>query len=177
MKIATIGVGAILPLIKLADTVTEPEVIAALTKVITEHGEQAQAIVKLTDEKSGLETKVADLEKTVSDKGKEVLNAKVVALVDGAISARKIMAAEKENYIKLAEANFDITKAVLDSKPANPSIKESLSATDGSKSELVKLSEMSFDELHRNGKLVKLKELDVNAYNAKFKEEYGKDPK
>ncbi|MEG1464827.1 MAG: hypothetical protein RSC11_08015, partial [Mucinivorans sp.] len=39
--------------------------------------------------------------------------AAITALVDGAIADRKITADAKENYVKLAQADFDSTKAIL----------------------------------------------------------------
>lgn len=82
-----------------------------------------KAVVKhITDLMNGnketatLRERVTTLEgelKTYRDKDAAARQAEIVSLVDGAIKERKITAGEREDYIGLAEQDFDRTKKIL----------------------------------------------------------------
>lgn len=84
---------------------------------------QITALMNGSKEATTLRERVTTLEgelQTYRDKEKAVRQAEIVSLVDGAIKERKITAAQREDYISLAEQDFDRTKKVLDSIAAVP---------------------------------------------------------
>ena len=99
--------------LKLSDGASEAEILLAVQQ-------SAQNAIKLADlqgqvttlagEKTALELKLKGFE----DAEKAAEETKRVELVDGAIAAKKITAAEKESFLKLATADFDSTKKILD---------------------------------------------------------------
>lgn len=68
------------------------------------------------------EARVKELEEKEADAAKANATAAITALVDGAVTAGKITASQKDNYIVLATANLASTKAVLDAIPARKSL-------------------------------------------------------
>jgi len=85
------------------------------------------------------------------------LKEKATALVEGALSAKKIVAAQKENYIALAassEEAFKAQKAILDGMKGYESPLGALSA-DGDETDEQRVAE--YKKLHTEGKLAKLK--------------------
>lgn len=176
MKLTTIGVAGILPLIKLADTATEADAIEAINQVfqLADKLEKENVILKAGDKKK--DDKITELEGKLTAEIKLKDEAEMGALKTEAVNQRKVTVAEFEGIVKLADGKLDKVKEFLATKPANASIKEILQDQEGNKTELVKLSEQSWADLHKSGKLVRLKELDVNVYNSKFKEKYNKEP-
>lgn len=67
-------------------------------------------IASLRDQITNLEGEL----KTYRDKDAAARQAEIVDLVDGAIKDRKITAAEREDYIGLAEKDFERTKKILE---------------------------------------------------------------
>lgn len=177
MKLSTINAVGLLPLIKLSDEVTEAQVISKVTEIVQLAEQQGKDLVQLRDEKKVSDDKVIELQSKLDTLETEGKKAKSIALADKAVADRKITPAQKDIYVKLADKDYENTEALLNSMPANPSIKDTISQGDGAKSELVQLSEMSFDDLHKQNKLVRLKELAPETFKAKFKERYGKEPK
>lgn len=161
--------------IKLADSANEAEVYAALDKVLStttsEIEAKKQEIIKLTSERDELKTK---LEQAAAQAVKD----KALALVDGAIAAKKILASEKDNYIKLAEANYDAVKAILDAKSGYEPVHAKLTTggPDEDDDDDAALAE-EWDKLHKAGKLEKLKLSSPDKYAKLFKAKYGREPK
>lgn len=103
--------------------------------------------------------------------------AKIVALVDEAATAKKITEADKPHYVKLATADFDSTKAILDGMKPYESIQNKL--TDESSvnaAELGELIKLSGEQLFNQGKLERLKELSPAHYKLKYKDAFGELP-
>lgn len=76
-------------------------------------------------EAKNLQDKLADVEgKLKAYKGaeEEARNASIAAMVDNAISAGKIEAGSKEDWISMAKANLDMVKKTLDSIPGRTNI-------------------------------------------------------
>jgi ATP-dependent protease ClpP protease subunit len=76
-------------------------------------------------EAKNLQDKLADVEgklKAYKDAEEEARNASIAAMVDNAISAGKIEAGSKEDWISMAKANLDMVKKTLDSIPGRTNI-------------------------------------------------------
>lgn len=102
---------------------------------------------------------------------------KVIALVDGAIAGKKLMAGDREKYVKLAKADFDTTKELIEGMKPYESIESKLSVatTDEEKSELAELMKLSGVELYQQGKLEKLQKLSLPVFKTKYKEAFAID--
>jgi hypothetical protein len=131
--------------------------------------EFTEVVKKLLTDKSTLAQKVNDLES-------EKENDKIVSLVDGAVAAKKITADQKEKYVKLAKADFNTTKEVLDGMKAYQPIEKVLSDDEiTSDKEVAQLIKLSYDELWKAGKLETLKAKNLDAFKLKFKEAFNKE--
>jgi hypothetical protein len=166
MKLIQLTAATLLPLLKLAEGATPDEVQSAIEDQVTLVGTQASEIVKLTQAKTDAENKVLALEQSINE-------AKVVALVNGAIEARKIVEGDKDKYIKLAHADFDTTKSVLESMQAAPTVHSQLGADDKTKA----YEKLTWQELDAQDKLITLKAENIELFKAKFKEQFGRDYK
>lgn len=90
---------------------TDEAIIAAITEQRTE----AKTQLELKDTTiTSLQAKIDAFEA----KEKEAKEAAIVALVDDAVTAKKIVAADKPMYLSLAQSNFESTKALLDKMTA-----------------------------------------------------------
>jgi hypothetical protein len=161
--------------ISLADTATEADVMLALDAVLGKNTTlteltttQAAEITRLTGEKQTLETEVANEKKATQD-------SKAVMLVEGAVAAKKITAAQKDGYVKLAKADFDSTKAILDGMTGFKSISGQIDESSDDNDD-VKLA-AEYDKLHKSGKLVALKASNPDKYKQLYKARYGNEPK
>lgn len=83
----------------------DQEVVKQITNLMNGEKETAQLREKITSLEGDLQT--------YRDKEKADRQAEIVNLVDGAIKDRKITAGEREDYICLAEQDFDRTKKIL----------------------------------------------------------------
>ena len=165
----------VLPLIGLAEGATPEQVQEAIKGMVTLSETQKNTIVTLTSEKEAAEGKVTELGQKVKEMETLATEQKVTALVEGAITAKKITADQKDNYVKLANSDFDTTKALLDGMKSNPSVKtkiEEEKADSGAEFE-----KLSWDEMDKSGKLVRLKADHPEIFYAKFKAKYGTDHK
>jgi len=120
-------------------------------------------------ENTTLKTTVANLKKAADEK-------KITDLVDGAITAKKLAAGDRDKYIKLANADFDTTKELLDGMKAYESIETKLAAGslgDVEKAELAELCKLSGHDLYLQGKLERLQKLSEPHFKSKYKEAFG----
>lgn len=157
----------------LPETATEAEISQKLAEVLSLNASSAAEIIKLKGDKLSLEQKLTGLEAAAAE-------AKVAALVDGAIAAKKLAAGDRDKYVKLAKADFDTTKEVIDGMKAYESVETRLSAGSGDEAnnpELQQLLKLSGRDLYMEGKLDRLKELSPEYFKLKYKEYYGSDPK
>lgn len=139
------------------------------------------AIAKLAAKASNADALKTQLD-TVSQKLQTVqadaVNAKAEGLIDGAIGAGKIPAGDKEKYVKLAKADFESTKEVVDGMKAYTSIQQQMNneGNDAVKSaRLAELIKMSGQELYMKGHFEELKVLSMDVFKAKYKEYFGGD--
>jgi hypothetical protein len=148
----------------LAETATDEQIAEKLATVTN----SANQVTQLTTENTGLKAEVVRLKKEAAEK-------QVADLVDNAITAGKLAAGEREHYVKLATADFETVKTLLEGKQANPSIKEQLSggANAAHTAELQELLKLSGSDLYEQGKLERLQELDAESFKLKYKEVFG----
>jgi hypothetical protein len=108
---------------------------------------------------------------------------KINNLVDGAIAANKLAAGDKDRYLKLAKADFETTKELIDAMKPYESIESRLSAagngtaTEADKARLTELCKLSGVELYNQGLLEELKKLSLPSFVIKYKEAFGSDYK
>lgn len=124
----------------------------------------------LAGENQTLKKKVEDLEAAQVTKRNE-------DLVDGAITATKLTAGDRETYLKLATADFETTKKVIDGMKPYESIEGKLTGdnTSANKLEVDELMKQTGRELYLSGKLERLKVLSIEHFKLKYKEAYGVD--
>lgn len=155
---------ALATLLTLADTATENEIFEAVKK-------QHEAYVKLKADNKIVTDELTAL-KTANGQ------AKIVTLVDDAFNAKKITEPEKAQYTKLANADFDTTKALLDGMKPYESIEQKLKGDNTTNAiELAEIIKLSGDEIFEQGKFTRLKELSPVHYKLKYKEAFGVEPK
>lgn len=159
----------VLPMLKLTAEATTEEVQAAIEGLVTLAAENAEAvkvkeleIVKLTTESADFKAKYEAGVKLAND-------AKITALVDGAVSERKIVEGEKANFIKLASADFDTTKSLIDGMKAAPTVASQMKEGEPGED----LAKLSWKELEGKGKLITLKAQDLPLFKEKFKAEFN----
>ena len=101
--------------LKLQDGVSEADILLAVQKTAQDAiklSDLNRQVTTLTAEKTRLEGEL----KTYKDAETAALELTRIKLVDDAIAAKKITASEKDTYLKLAAADFDAVKTILDTK-------------------------------------------------------------
>jgi hypothetical protein len=129
-------------------------------------GEIINAINQLKNVQKTHETVIAEQKEALS----KVASKNAEQLVDAAIAAKKITAAQKEQFVKLAMSDFDTAKTVLDTMQAPRNITASLKSetTTGTGAPTAK----KFKELSE-AELLELRSNEPETYKELFKAEYG----
>lgn len=160
--------------IELATGATEQQILSAMKKGVSTL--QSQLTAK-TDEVETLTTKVGELETQLADKDKDVLKTKAENLVDTALAANKIVAAEKDSFVQLAMASedgYNSVKTILDGKKPYKPVSQQLNADElDDDTKLV----AAWDEHHRKGTLEKVKLKSPEHFKAMHVAKFGKEPK
>ena len=130
----------------------------------------AEKVIELQSSLKVLQDKIAGFE----TQRLTALKAEATTLIDAAVKDGRIDAGAKEHYIKLFDSNHDATKSALAALRPHKSVSGSLADANPPSDELVKLS---WDELDKANKLVKLKSENPDLYKSKFKEKFGTEPK
>lgn len=158
----------------LPETATDNEISTKLAAVMAENAKLPglnEEITKLKVNVTNLSTENEALKKEASEK-------KIGDLVDGAITAKKLTAGEREKWLKLAAADFETTKELIESMKAFESVETRLAAGEnGANPELAELLKLSGRELYMQGKFNKLKALSLEQFKLKYKEYFGTDYK
>lgn len=151
----------ILAKLGLPEDATEEQAIAAI-----------EIIQKMEDENKTLKEDKTKLEGTLKNMHTE----QVTALVDGAISAKKITADMKEHYVKLATNDFETTKCIIDKMQVAPTI---TSLIQGKIEQQAGREGWTFEDYRQKAPadLEAMKTSDVEKYKSLFKAEYGREPK
>lgn len=170
MKLTSIAVAGLLPLIKLSDTATEAEAIAKLTELVQLADPNYTELVQLRDYKKTTEPKVTELETKLTEAVKLKDAAEMSALKEQAVNVHKKVTVAQ--FDKLAASmDFVKLKDYLATEPANPTIQQTMHQQASNTTEVEKLVKLGWDELHKTGKLEKLKQLDEPAF-IKLKDEW-----
>lgn len=175
MDLIQLKASEILPLVKLGEGATEEEAVAKVTEILTLAQTQAAEIVTLKSEKTAVEVKLCEKEAELDILQKETRQKEIINLVDTAVSERRITADQKPHFVKLAAVDFDGTRALIESMPANPTVKSQvINLKEDEKAEAIKLG---WDLLDKSGKLPELKKNDPETFNLLYKKKFGKDYK
>jgi uncharacterized protein YrzB (UPF0473 family) len=175
MKMINLSADFVLPVIGLAEGAKPEEVQSKISEIVQLAASQKEQLATLAAEKVQATEKVTKLQAKLEEQINLAKQEKVTALVDGAVTARKITADQKEHFVKLAAADFDAAKSVLDSMPAAPTAKSVVEkSAEDANAELIKLT---WDELDKSGKLIQLKASDPESFKAKFKAKFGTEYK
>lgn len=159
----------------LPETASDLEITTKLAAVLAEAGKVpglTQEVTKLKGDLQESNDKLAQLQKEASEK-------KVNDLVDGAITAGKLGADDKPEWVKLATENYETTAAVLAKMQGHTSIEQQLAANGDAGANSVELQELlklSGRDLYLQGKFERLKHLSVPHFKTKYKEYFNVDP-
>ncbi len=141
-----------------------------ITEALLAFKNSAAASLQLAGENKTLGDEIIRLKKEATDK-------KITDLVDGGIDSKKLMAGDRDRFVKLATADFDTVKELIDGMKPYESIAGKLAAGGAStaeKAELADLLKLSGEQLYKqDGKLARLKQLDMETFKVKYKEALG----
>lgn len=166
MKLIELSALAVLPLLKLSAEATAEEAQTAISNLVTLADTQATQLITLKAERDDFETKY-------NAEVKLAAQAKVVTFLDAAETAGKFVKGDRPKWEKLANADFDGTKDILDAMPSNKTVLEQLKDEDTNS----KLLTLSYDELDKSNKLETLKAENFAVFKEKFKAKHGVDYK
>lgn len=124
-------------------------------------------------------TKVDALEKAVDtykQKLQEVEDKEVTAFIDKAIAEKRITDAQKESFTALMKSDRENTEKLINSMKPQPERRITDVYNDGGASP-ASLASKTWDELDKAGQLSNLRNADLNAFKAKYKEKFGVDYK
>lgn len=155
-----------------------------LTQMLSlQDGASEQAIEDAVQTVLSDRERLAKENKTLSDaidrinrEKKDAQKAEAVSLTDAAIRDGRYDAKGRESLLALFDKDFNGTKAMLESIPTRVSIQSHIESKPSDVTELADLKAMSWEELDRAGKLVRLKDLAPDVYKSKFKERFGVEP-
>lgn len=122
--------------------------------------------------------KVEALEKTVDtykQKLQEVEDKEVTAFIDKAIAEKRITDAQKESFTALMKSDRENTEKLINSMKPQPE-RRIVDVYNGGTSP-ASLTDKTWDELDKAGQLSNLRNADLNAFKAKYKEKFGVDYK
>lgn len=129
-------------------------------------------------------TELAAENQTLKDAAQVALDANIIALVDQAIADKKILPVAKDQFVKLAKADFETTKGILDGMTAttvnlSDTTKPPATPSAAPDNGVMKFEGMTFSEMQRKAsdKLANLKANDFATFNSLYKSEFGKDYK
>ena len=130
-------------------------------------------LTALTTENKDLKDQLVEI-KTAAE------TAKHESLVDSAIAGKKLAAGDREKYLKLAKADYDTTKELIDGMKAYESVEAKLSGsgTGGGdhSAEVGELMKLSGQTLYDQDKLDRLKAIaSPEQFKLKYKEAFGVD--
>lgn len=161
---------AVMAALGVEPTASADEINNAIASVVAKAGQVDAVTMQLNQEKQ----KNADLQGQLDAIEATKQDVAIAQLVDGAIEAKKIVATDKEKYVRLAKADFEGTKDILDNMKAFTGLHAEMKDADAAtKEELGKLAAMSAHDIWKQGKFERLKELSTEVYNIKYREFIG----
>ena len=123
-------------------------------------------------------TKVEFLEKAVNsykEKLQSLEDKEVEAFIGKAIAEKRITDAQKESFTALMKSDRENTEKLIGSMKPQPE-RRATDVFDGGTSP-ASLTDKTWDELDKAGQLSNLRNADLNAFKAKYKEKFGIDYK
>ena len=160
----------------LPESATDAEINAKLTAIKAD----SENLLSVNTNMRTLKTELEAAKLKLAEKETAENLKKVTDLVEGAITDKKLLAGDKETYTKLATADYDSTKKLIDAMKPNASIESQMGngskLNAGNEAELQELIKLSGRELYMQGKFERLKVISVEYYKLKFKEYFGKEP-
>lgn len=150
--------------LRLNEDATEQEVVKAISALNKENATATADLKTAQDAKAALEVKVAELEGSIEADKK----AKVTALVNAAVKDNKIMEAQKEQFTKLATADYESTAEVIASMQPYKSVAAGAGADNTVEKDY---TVEDYKNMHKNGALAKFAKESPEAF-AKLKTEY-----
>lgn len=151
----------VIGLLKLADDANEGDVYQAIVKL-------NETVTGLQTEKTRLEGEIVQLKQTTEADQK----ARIKTLIDGAVQNRKILESSRADYTALAEKDFDNTKKILDGMPALTKL-----ADGGNEGASKKYEGKKWDDLDKAGQLEELKLADMGKFKELYQEKFGREYK
>jgi hypothetical protein len=161
--------------VTLGKDATEEQIAQAVSDLAAKANESADKVVTLSAQVTEKDTLISTLQNDLQTIQLQAVTDKATALVDEAVTAKKITPAEKAEYVELAKTNYDTVKKILDNKKGFYSVAAEAGKTP--EAGVVDYATLSFDEIDRKGLMAKLKAENVELYKAKFKERFGVEPK
>lgn len=158
-------------LVTLSDASSEELVAEGVTTLIHQLSTKQSTIEQLN-------ATIATMKENEKNAAFKVLADRALALVEGALSAQKIVAAQKENLVKLAsqsEESFNSTKSFLDSLTGYKPVSEQLGSVNQKKTELELKKE--YDEHIKNDTLTALRDENLDHFKKVYKAGTGKEYK
>lgn len=138
---------------------------------------KAQKVDALQGDVTRLEGELQTAKDALEAEKAAVVTKEVTAELENAVSIGAISEEEKTIYAKDYATNPDGLKAILKARKPYTSITGQLGRGGADKTELEKLTAMSFDELWKSDKLATLKAQAPDVFKAKYKEKYGREPR
>lgn len=159
-------------LVELTDTATDELVASGITAVVGQLSAKEAEIVQLKAEKTRLEKEAADAKI-------EGLKERATTMVEAALSAKKIVADQKESYITLASASEDgykATKSILDKMKGYEAVVPQVKSAElagKTKPELKAL----YEKMAIEGGLQELKASNPEEFSTLYEAKFNKKPK
>ncbi len=154
-------------MLSLQANASEQDVLDAMKRVVDENR-------NLKDKNTALQGEVDKFKGDVEAQRK----AKVKALIDGAITAKKITEAERDSYTSLADANYEAVEKILSAKTPYRSVKDQFEKGDDDEGNDERKG-WTFDDWHKKDAkgLAAMKSEKPDQYKALFKKKFGSEPK
>jgi hypothetical protein len=107
-------------------------------------------------------------------KDNEMKLSRNIELVDNAIAAKKILPAQKEDFVKLAAGDYDAAKKVIDALPVHKTL-SGLAKDDSGTEDADPTKDWKWDDFHKKNpaKLTQIKEKDNARYIKLFNERFA----
>lgn len=148
-------------LLNLAADSTEDQIHDAVQAVVNRNQQLATDL-------SARDQKIAELNQQIADVNKQ----KVIDLVNNAIAEKRIDETMRQEYTELATDNFDRAQKIINSLPKVGSVTQQL-AQGGD----ADIKNLSWDQLHKEGKLETLRAEKPDVFKALYKQKFGKEYK
>jgi hypothetical protein len=153
-------------LLNLADTASEADRTAAIIVALNDRD-------RLKSENQTLQHKIDEQESA----SKLMRSQEAVNLIDAAVLDGRIDAKGKETFVKLFDLDFDSAKASLEAIPPRGSVIQHIEKEkEKGNVDLSDLQKLSWEQLDKAGKLVKLRDQYPDLYSEKFEQRFGCKP-